>query len=211
MEITGRKASGGRAEEASSESGFQQLNPRKEVAMRNAKNFMGRTVLVCGVALTLTAIPVRAWPHQNQTPQYQNQNNQNQNDQDRNDNDQGQNDNGAARQDNDARTPDVANFDRFLDAHPAIEQDLESNPSLVNDANYLESRPELQAYLSAHVQIRAQLQENPNRVIRQESRFEGRQADRDEARGQNPNPDLNQREAGRMDQFFDDHPDVEQQ
>ena len=169
--------------------------------MRNAKNFMGRTVLVCGVALTLTAIPVRAWPHLNQGTQYQSQS---QNDQNRNDNYQDRNDNDGARQ-------DVANFDRFLDTHPAIEQDLESNPSLVNDANYLEARPELQAYLNAHVQIRAQLQENPNRVIRQESRFEGRQADRDEARGQRPNPDLNQREVGRMDQFFDDHPGVEQQ
>lgn len=169
--------------------------------MQNAKKFTGRTILLCGVALTLTAIPVRAWPHLNQAPQYQNQND---NDQNRADNYQDRNDNDGARQ-------EVANFDRFLDAHPAIEQDLESNPSLVNDANYLEARPELQAYLNAHVQIRAQLQENPNRVIRDESRFEGRQADRDEARGQNPNPDLNQREVGRMDQFFDDHPGVEQE
>jgi hypothetical protein len=159
--------------------------------MRNARRFTGCTILVCGAALTLSVIPTRAWPRQDQGTQYQNQN-------------QNQNDNDLTRQ-------EVASFDRFLDGHPAIEQDLTSNPSLVNDTRYLQRQPDLQAYLNTHVRIRMELQENPSDFMRRESRFEGSQADRDRGEGRNPNPDLNQREVGRMDQFLDDHPGLEQQ
>src|SRR5215469_8104601 len=113
--------------------------------------------------------------------------------------------------DNDVTREEVSNFDRFLDDHPSIAQQLQTKPALVNDAGYLRSQPDLQDYLNSHPRIRAELQENPNYFMGRENRFEGTEADRDRARIQNPNPDLNEREVGRMDQFLDEHRDIERE
>lgn len=160
--------------------------------MQNAKTWTCRTILVCGGALTLTLIPARAWSQQDPGGQYQDQENQYQN---------SNSDNGMRK--------GIANLDQFLDNHPAIEKDLESNPALVNDTNYLKSHPDLRDFCDHNPGIKAQLQQNPNLVVRREDRFEGSRADHDRAPGQNPNPDLNEREVGRMDQFLDDHPTIE--
>lgn len=153
--------------------------------MRSAKKWICRTGIMCGATLALVVGQGRAWSGQNPGTQYQN--------------------------DDDVTRREIANFDQFLDSHPAIDKELASNPSLVNDANYLQSRPDLRDYFSAHPRVRAELQENPSYFMRRENRFEGSPADRDRAPGQNPNPDLNQREVGRMDQWLDEHPDVEHQ
>jgi len=155
--------------------------------MRNAKTWTCRTVLVCGAALGLSLVPATAWSQQNQGTQYQSSN------------------------DNDVTNQEIASFDRFLDGHPVIEKELAADPTRVNDANYLESRPDLQDYLNDHPRMKAELQENPNYVMRSQSRFEGTRADRDRRPGQKPNPDLNEREVGRMDQWLDEHPDVDKQ
>src|SRR5262249_54057082 len=44
----------------------------------------------------------------------------------------------AAQQgERDITRQELLNFDRFLDSHPAIDQDLKKNPALANDAAYL--------------------------------------------------------------------------
>ena len=43
----------------------------------------------------------------------------------------------------DASREELANFDRFLDSHPILERQLGSNPSLVNDPNYVQREPDL--------------------------------------------------------------------
>lgn len=41
-------------------------------------------------------------------------------------------------------------FDRFLDHHPLLEDDLRLTPRLVTDATYLNENPELKEFLDAH-------------------------------------------------------------
>ncbi|HTU33235.1 MAG TPA: hypothetical protein VMF66_05490 [Candidatus Acidoferrum sp.] len=166
--------------------------------MRNAKTCTCRTFLMCGAALAVTFVPARAWSQQDQGTQYQNQNdNQNQNY-------QNPNDDAVTRQ-------ETANLDQFLDNHPPIKKDLTSNPSLCNDANYLKSHPDLQDFLNRNPRIKSELQVNASLVVRRDNRLDGNGADRDRAPGQNPNPDLNEREVGRIDQFLDDHPKIEKE
>lgn len=61
----------------------------------------------------------------------------------------------------DANREEMANFDRFLDSHPILERELESNPSLVNDPNYVQSEPDLQIFLSHHPNVKAEIQRDP--------------------------------------------------
>jgi len=66
----------------------------------------------------------------------------------------------------------IANFDTFLDAHPAIEQDLEKNPSLINDATYQAKHPELKTFLANHTALSAAAAKNPKALMNRVERFE---------------------------------------
>jgi len=46
-------------------------------------------------------------------------------------------------------------LDRFLDAHPEIENDVVGRPSAMSDSGYLHEHPELQAFLESHPQVKA--------------------------------------------------------
>jgi hypothetical protein len=82
----------------------------------------------------------------------------------------------AAPFDNDNKItgPELYNFDRFLDAHPQVEQQLRRNPSLANDPNYLRQHPGLQQFLSTHPGVRSQLQQNPQRFVNRERVYDRR-------------------------------------
>jgi hypothetical protein len=119
-----------------------------------------------------------------------------------------------AAQNPDVTQSEVANFDAFLDAHADIDRDLRANPSLINNAQYLQNHPQLQSYLGAHPRVTAELREDPNFFMRREQRFDAREARRDadrdrDATAQNPNPDLRRRDLARMDQFLDQNPDID--
>ena len=58
----------------------------------------------------------------------------------------------------------VATFDQFLDSHPQIAQQLQANPSLINNAEFLEGHPQLQAFLTSHPELSEELKENPMRI-----------------------------------------------
>src|SRR5215469_12424527 len=154
--------------------------------MKNLTRWAHRTAIACSAVLALGVLPAGARWQQDPSTQTQGR-------------------------DNDVTREEVSNFDRFLDDHPDIAQQLQTKPALVNDAGYLRSQPDLQDYLNSHPRIRAELQENPNYFMGRENRFEGTEADRDRARIQNPNPDLNEQEVGRMDQFLDEHRDIERE
>jgi hypothetical protein len=74
---------------------------------------------------------------------------------------------------------ELASFDRFLASHREIGEQLHKNPSLVNNEEYTEKHPELQAYLQQHPGVREEITENPNTFMRQEERFDSRQDARD--------------------------------
>jgi hypothetical protein len=67
---------------------------------------------------------------------------------------------------------ELRNLDEFLDQHPQIAQDLRKNPSLVNDANYLNSRQELKGFLESHNAIREDLRMHPELLMHRQGQYE---------------------------------------
>jgi hypothetical protein len=90
---------------------------------------------------------------------------------------------------------ETGRMDEFLDEHRDIEQQLELNPALINDPNYLSQHHDLQALLNAHPQIRQEFSANPQYFTQ-----------RDQTSSANGEP--NYREIGRMDQFLDVHQEL---
>src|SRR5262245_27397508 len=100
--------------------------------------------------------------------------------------------------DKDITRQELLNFDRFLDSHPAIEQDLKKPPALVNDSAYLAAHPELKEFLSTHPGVREEIRENPRGFMNREERF-------DRSGG-----DITRQELQNFDGFLDKHPNIEQ-
>ena len=95
---------------------------------------------------------------------------------------------------------DQGSFQQFLASHPVMEKELESNPSLVNDSQYVQNEPDLNTYLNNHPNIKAELQKNPNDLLQKSAT--GRPS---------PKPPLNGEDAQVMDNYLDQHKDVDQQ
>src|SRR5260370_24007903 len=102
---------------------------------------------------------------------------------------------------------EIASFDQFLDRNQDIDRQLTANPSLINNAQYLQQHPALQAYLNDHPNVTEEIKENPNYFMKRESSFDAREARR---RG-NPNPDLTKGEIASFDQFLDRNQDIDRQ
>jgi GrpB-like predicted nucleotidyltransferase (UPF0157 family) len=61
---------------------------------------------------------------------------------------------------------ELASFNDFLGSHDRIAAELSKNPSLANNQEYLENRPELRDYLKANPQVHQELSENPGGFIK---------------------------------------------
>lgn len=141
------------------------------------------------------------------------------------------------------RDPDVtrqelANFDRFLDSHQQISQELRGDPARIKDQQFLQKYPELQSYLQQHPAVREEVNENPSRFMYQEHQYDQREADRlgqdnrdadrdrdvardrdmnqprndrDSGRGSGRDSDVNRRELANFDQFLDSHREISEQ
>src|SRR6266853_940016 len=85
-----------------------------------------------------------------------------------------------AREEN-RRREELARFDRFLDSHHEVSEQLRRDPSLVKNQEFLQNHPALQSYLQDHPAIREDLTRNPDAFMRQEERYDRREdANRDE-------------------------------
>jgi hypothetical protein len=73
---------------------------------------------------------------------------------------------------------EVATADQFFDKNPNIDQDLRRNPSLVNNAEYLEAHPQLQSFLNQHPNVKEEIAENPRYFMQRENRFDAQEANR---------------------------------
>ena len=120
--------------------------------------------------------------------------------------------------DSDLTRQQLAAFDQFLDNHADLAQQIRSNPSLVNNEEFVESHPDLQSYLQQHPEVREELNQNPNAVMHQEQRFdrrEDRDADRNRDAGRNQDRDrdngITRGELANMDNFMDSHPEIAEQ
>ncbi|PYV72935.1 MAG: hypothetical protein DMG96_24675 [Acidobacteria bacterium] len=69
------------------------------------------------------------------------------------------------------RRGELRSLDGFLDRNPQIEKDLQKNPDLVNNPQYVNSHPELKRYLEGNPKIAADLKENPKAFIRNEKAY----------------------------------------
>lgn len=109
--------------------------------------------------------------------------------------------------DNDITRAEIGRFDRFLDTHPAIAQQLTKNPALVDDQQYVKSQPALEAFLQDHPEISETLRVNPQSVLRAADALPGpgssspsRMADRHAA--------LSVTQVSALDNFLDAHPTI---
>ncbi|HET9305337.1 MAG TPA: hemophore-related protein [Candidatus Sulfotelmatobacter sp.] len=112
--------------------------------------------------------------------------------------------------DSDLTRQQLAAFDQFLDNHADLAQQIRSNPSLVNNEEFVESHPDLQSYLQQHPEVREELNQNPNAVMHQEQRFDRRE-DRDADRRQDRDNGITRGELSNMDSFLDSHPEIAEQ
>src|SRR5437660_2830923 len=101
---------------------------------------------------------------------------------------------------------DRANADRSLATHPEIAKQLQANPSLINNPEWVENHPDLRAFLASHPGVREEIQETPRFFMERERRFEN-----SENRPGNPNPDITRQELANFDRFLDTHPEIAKQ
>jgi hypothetical protein len=66
---------------------------------------------------------------------------------------------------------EFARFDRFLDSHPEIAEQVRRNPSLVDNREFVQNHPALQTYLQDNPGVRNQLRQDPTLAMRQENRI----------------------------------------
>src|SRR5260370_1355329 len=92
--------------------------------------------------------------------------------QDRRDEDRRDFDRPEGRGDNDTTRGELASFDRFMDSHPEIAEQLRRDPSLVKNEDFVRNHRDLQEDLQQHPGTREEISENPDRLMRQEQRFD---------------------------------------
>jgi hypothetical protein len=70
---------------------------------------------------------------------------------------------------------DLAAFDKFLDQHSSIAKDIRKDPTLLTNASYLSSHPELKDFLAANPGIQQEIAEHPRAFVNAENHFEHRE------------------------------------
>src|SRR2546428_770984 len=144
--------------------------------MGNLRKHLHSAILLWGLSLGLGSLPVVAQQVPQQTPNP------------------------------DITRQELANFDRFLDTRPEIAKQLQANPSLINNPEWVENHPDLRAFLASHPGVREEIQETPRFFVQREQRFEN-----NENRPGNPNPDITRQELANFDRFLDTHPEIAKQ
>src|SRR5437870_8018311 len=144
--------------------------------MGNLRKHLHSAILLWGLSLGLGSLPVVAQQVPQQTPNP------------------------------DITRQELANFDRFLDTHPEIARQLQANPSLINNAEWMENHPNLRAFLASHPGVREEIQETPRFFMERERRFEN-----SENRPGNPNPDRKSVEQANFDRLRDSQREIAKQ
>jgi hypothetical protein len=98
---------------------------------------------------------------------------------------------------------EFARFDRFLDSHPEIAEQVRRNPSLVDNREFVQNHPALQTYLQDNPGVRNQLRQDPNAFMQREGRFE--------RTDNGPDRDAMRRDMGQFNHFLDSHREIAEQ
>jgi len=112
------------------------------------------------------------------------------------------------RRDNDTTRGELASFDRFMDSHPEIAEQLRRDPSLVKNEDFVRNHPGLQEYLQQHPGVSEEISENPDRFMHQERRFDRAE---DQRNGDRRDNDTTRGELASFDRFMDSHPEIAEQ
>jgi hypothetical protein len=109
---------------------------------------------------------------------------------------------------------DVASFNRFLDEHREVAEQVRKDPSLLDNRNFVQNHPALQTYLQNNPGVRDQLRQDPNAFMQQEDAYnrDPNMRDRDtggQAGGQDR--DADRRDMASFNRFLDEHREVAEQ
>jgi hypothetical protein len=66
----------------------------------------------------------------------------------------------------------LATTDHYMDTHPQVSQQLEKDPALVDNKQYVDSHPGLHDYLNNHPVARAEWQSHPNQYMNRENHYQ---------------------------------------
>src|ERR1700723_4215065 len=100
----------------------------------------------------------------------------------------------AQNHDDDITRRDLARFDQFLDSHREDAEQLRRTPALVDDPQFLQAHPELNAYLQDHPSVKQEISQRPDTFMRLEDRYDRDHSVRDRDAG---GPDAYRRDADR--------------
>jgi hypothetical protein len=109
--------------------------------------------------------------------------------------------------DNDTTRGELAQFNRFLESHPDIAQEIRKDPSAVNNYAYVHNHPALLSYLNDHPALAEEVKEDPYNFMSQEKQFEQREGQP----GIGRDNDATRAERAQFDQFLDSHREIEEQ
>lgn len=96
---------------------------------------------------------------------------------------------GHPAEDPGSRSETAMAFDKYMRKNPQVRQEIEKDPSLLNNPDYLAKHPDLQKFMSEHPNFQRAAAKNPDRLVRK-SRSEQRKAVRQhrERKGENGRP-----------------------
>ena len=67
---------------------------------------------------------------------------------------------------------EAANADNYLDQHPEIAHQLQRDPRLIDNPNYLAKHPSLQSYLQNHPEVRQDWKQHPYAFEKRQRQYE---------------------------------------
>jgi translation initiation factor 2 beta subunit (eIF-2beta)/eIF-5 len=104
--------------------------------------------------------------------------------------------------DRDINRPEIDNFNRFLDSHPEIAEQLRRDPSLVDNRDFVKNHPALETYLRDHPAVRDELKAHPDAFMHAEDRLDRRE---------NNGNGINRQEVDNFNRFLDNHHEIADQ
>jgi hypothetical protein len=74
-----------------------------------------------------------------------------------------------------SRSETAMDFDKYMRKNPQVRQEVEKDPSLLNNPDYLAKHPDLQKFMNQHPDFQRAAAKNPDRMVRK-SRGQQRRA-----------------------------------
>lgn len=84
------------------------------------------------------------------------------------------------RRGGDVSRGEAARADRYFDRHPGLARQLNRNPKLVDNPEFMENHPGFQKFLQKHPEIKSDIKQNPYAFRRREHQYEHHEGERAE-------------------------------